>query len=206
MEIAGESPGVYHGLRRDSWGLVGDFARDVKSCIMRDWRTIPTRFNSQRVDVRPFAGVYPTRWKIDAEYALERNAQRFNRRLHYLGKPNPITAAQVLSILQHATIGVVRAWEFDRGGTLAWAETYAPRIGGLFAADYNFPFRFYYPWIAGNGFLVTTWTGRTMHRHPLLYQKRRMLVYDTRAAIPNEDWGAHKSWLDRAGLQLTSSR
>jgi hypothetical protein len=178
---------------------------------MKDWRTIPLGWNLARTEVQPFAGVYPTRWKIEMDYALERGAERFNRRFVYLGKPNPTIAARVRYLAQHATLGFIKAKEFDRGGMLAYVETYPPRMGGSLAAtDWNHPFRFYYPWLTGSGEMITSWASlnRTMHRIPLLYQGTRAMVYHSGLAadISPASWSEHKTWLRSVNLRLAKPR
>jgi hypothetical protein len=100
--------------------------------------------------------------------------------------------------------------EFDRGGLLAYADTYPPRLTGqILATDWSPVFRFYYPWMTGSGELITAWgIGRTVHRIPIVYQGKRALVYDNQVPerISTVSWQEHKTWLNRNALQLAKPR
>jgi hypothetical protein len=177
---------------------------------MKNWKTIPLGYNQGRTNVEPFAGLYPTRWKIEGEYTLNVRGQKSDQRFSYLGKPNPTVALRLRYIFQRAPIGSFSLKEFDRGGLLAYADTYPPRLAGqILATDWNSVFRFYYPWMSGSGELVTSWgIGRTIHRVIVPYQGRAAVIYSEHSAanIAVQTWQEHKTWLNRNALQLAKPR
>jgi hypothetical protein len=177
---------------------------------MKNWKTIPLGFNRGRTNVEPFAGLYPTRWKIEGEYTFNARGEKADQRFSYLGKPNPTVAFRLRYIFQRAPIGHFSLQEFDRGGLLAFADTYPPRLGGtILATDWNPVFKFYYPWMTAGGELMTGWgCGRLLHRIPIIYQGKRALVYDNRVPeiISAANWQEHKTWLNRNALQLAKPR
>jgi hypothetical protein len=171
---------------------------------MKNWKSVSMEFKGRRLDIQPFAGVYPTRWKISAMYSFERRGKL--RKFEYLGKPNATVATFVMQIVRGSIAGgQLEAKEFDRGGVLAYAFTTLSRGNStLQISDWTQGFRFYYPFCTGAGEMVSTWMRYTFHRLPVVFQGKKCLVYSqyTPTEIVDDTWRIHKVWLSGANLQL----
>jgi hypothetical protein len=179
--------------------------RSYQARIMKNWRSIPMNVSSlmARRDIQPFAGLYPTRWRIKAKYSFSKYTP--DQTFEYVGCPNGTVAWFVRRLLSFAFSGEIRAYEFDRGGVHAWARSRLQREStDLAASDYSRVYRFYYPWIAARGYIVTPWTSGPMHRLPLLHQGRKFTLYSasTLEQVPVASWQEFKQWLSSANLVL----
>ena|SRR5580692_8605960 len=152
--------------------------------------------------IQPFAGVYPTRWKIEASYSYERGARRPNREFKYIGKPDQLVAWHVRHILRRSLVGRVEAREFDRGGVIAYALQRTQREH-LNISDWSPIFRFYYPFAHANAIMLTPWT-QVFQRIPVIHRGKRAMIYSAYLSdiIQETQWQEHKTWLEGANLRL----
>lgn len=164
---------------------------------MKNWKRAVRHREFRRANeaLEPFAGVYPTRWKISIEYA-QHFGGKLDRKFSYLGKPNGRIAAHVLRVITNARRGFLYASEFDRNGILAYSEIALPR-GSVGITDWTHGFRFYYPWLYGDTVLFHQWMSQ-VNRTPVLFKGKQVLVYTEAAAgqIPESWWETHKAWLN----------
>ena len=175
---------------------------------MKNWRTISMIPNCTRLDPQPFAGDYPTRWRIEVNYGRNRMATRPSQVFHYVGKPNPLVARRVMQICTYSVCGTIYAVEFDRGGAFAFTRTHLPNRH-ILAADWAQVFRFYYPWIHSEGTLIEPWLSENgrVHRMPIIFHAKRGLIYhrnqqaDMEASAWQTSWQEHKAWLERVSIQ-----
>lgn len=156
-----------------------------------------------RSDLQPFPGLYPTRWKIAAEYSWMPQTSRTRKTTQvflYLGKPNRRVAAFVARLLSESTAGRLIAWEFDKGGSLARADVYLPYGSAVLPSHLTASHRFYFPFNSLGSFL-TPWS-RPVHRIPVVWQGRRCMIYSSTqvALLTPEIWQEHRAWLDTAHL------
>jgi hypothetical protein len=172
---------------------------------MKNWRSIPKAVLANRTLVDPFPGLSPTRWKIEIKYDLPNGSKR---QFSYLGKPTHEIAQRVYYIIGHHIGGRMQIWEFDRAGTIAYADRMLPVFEAPVIAWVMPVCRFYYPWNYESGSVVIPWNSRVMHRLRMRYKGRVLTVYTSSrpADIGTGTLEDHKTWLESAGLQLAKSR
>jgi hypothetical protein len=170
---------------------------------MRDWHQFPREFGPNRRVIAPFVGLYPTRWKIEAGFSLVRGGARLpDQRFEYHGKPNYTVGRYLRYIMRMSRVGRIRAWEYDRAGLIAYADS-RPALEHLPVQDWTQGYRFYYPQGYSSAHMITVWQNQ-MHRIPVVIKGKTYIVYAYSTVLDPSEWSTHKTWLENEALQLGS--
>jgi hypothetical protein len=131
---------------------------------------------SDRLDPKPFAGLYPTRWLIRGELRQGKQKKSF----YYFGKPNYHVAMQVARLAADNN-GWIQFREFDRGGLIksglrncpaAYMDMGCQEYANVLCQLYYFigqrPDRWF------NGWEVGGWR----HRKQVIIRGHKIMTYD----------------------------